>query len=146
MNKVIMMGRLATDVTLRNTQNGNKVANYRIAVDKRYKTEGKPTADFFSCVAFGKTAEFANKYLHKGTKIAISGELQNDNFQDKEGKMVYRDTIVVQSHEFCEPRNSQSSDGRSAAPQARARQVAPTVDAEGFMNIPEGIDEELPFN
>ena len=139
MNEVIMSGRLATDVTIRSTSNGANVANYRIAVEKRYKREGGPTADFFNCTVFGKGADFAGKYLKKGTKIIIRGELQNDNYQGRDGQMVYRDSILVQSHEFCESKGAEST--RSA----EATDTKTEAPSDGFMNIPDNLDEELPF-
>jgi single-strand DNA-binding protein len=137
MNQVIMSGRIATDVACRETTNGTKVANYRIAVEKRYKKENQPTADFFNCVVFANGAEFAEKYLKKGMKIIINGELQNDNYQDKEGNMRYRDTILVRSHEFCE---SRSANGSSASVQ----ETKPANDE--LVSLSDGMNEELPFN
>ena len=134
MNQVIMSGRIATDVTVRATTTGTMVANYRIAVERRYKKEGQPTADFFNCTVFGNGAEFAEKYLKKGMKIIINGELQNDNYQDKEGNMRYRDSILVRSHEFCE------SKGTNQAP----KEDKPVND--DLVSISDGMDEELPFN
>ena len=134
MNQVIMSGRIATDVTFRETTTGTKVANYRIAVERRYKKEGQPTADFFNCTVFGNGAEFAEKYLKKGMKIIINGELQNDNYQDKEGNMRYRDSILVRSHEFCESKGtSQSQQENKPA-------------SDDLVSISDGMDEELPFN
>ena len=135
MNQVIMSGRIATDVTCRETTNGTKVANYRIAVEKRYKREGQPTADFFNCVVFANGAEFAEKYLKKGMKIIINGELQNDNYQDKEGNMRYRESILVRSHEFCESKGANST---------QVQEEKPAND--NLVSISDGMDEELPFN
>ena len=139
MNQVVMCGRIATDVVCRETTSGTKVANYRIAVEKSYKKEGRPTADFFNCVTYANNAEFAGKYLKKGMKIIINGELQNDNYQDKEGKMQYRDNILVRNHEFCESKSANAS--QSAQPVQEAK-----PDNDGFMNIADGMDDELPFN
>ena len=137
MNQIIMSGRIATDVACRETTNGTKVANYRIAVEKTYKKEGRPTADFFNCVTYSNNAEFAGKYLKKGMKIIIIGELQNDNYQDKEGKMQYRDAILVRSHEFCESKGANN---------ATAQTPAAKPENDGFVNIADGMDEDLPFN
>ena len=137
MNQVIMCGRIATDVACRETTNGTKVANYRIAVEKRFKREGQPNADFFNCVVFANGAEFAEKYLRKGMKIIINGELQNDNYQDKEGNMRYRETILVRSHEFCESKSANGS-------QAPSQESKPAND--DLVSLSSGMDEELPFN
>ena len=139
MNQVIMSGRLATDVTCRETTNGTKVANYRIAVEKSYKKDGRPTADFFNCVTYANNAEFAGKYLKKGMKIIINGELQNDNYQDKDGNMQYRDAILVRNHEFCESKSANTSQASAPAQEAKPA-------SDGFVNIADGMDEELPFN
>lgn len=137
MNQVMMSGRIATDIVCRATTNGTMVANYRIAVEKRYKRENQPTADFFNCVVFGNGAEFAEKYLKKGMKIIINGELQNDNYKDKEGNMRYRDSILVRSHEFCESKSANSS-------QTSEQNAQPVNDTP--VAIADGMDEELPFN
>ena len=144
MNKVILMGRLTRDPEVRyGGANNTAVARYSIAVDRRFKREGQPTADFFNCTSFGKQGEFVEKYIRKGTKVVIEGELQNDNYTNKEGQMVYGTRIIVNSIEFAESKNAQgggsSFDG--------GNNFAPSSDAgDGFMNIPDGIDEELPFN
>ena len=142
MNQIIMCGRIATDVVCRETTIGTKVANYRIAVEKQYKKEGRPTADFFNCVAYANGAEFAEKYLKKGMKMIISGELQNDNYKDKNGVTQYRDVILVRMHEFCETKSSNTSQA------SQPEQEVKTVN-DGFINIPDEIDDELfiyPFN
>ena len=145
MNKVIMMGRLTRDPEERTAGNGNTVASFSIAVDRRFKRDGQPTADFFNCSAFGKTAEFVVKYLKKGTKIVLDGELQNDNYTNKEGQMVYGMRIIANSVEFAESKNA-SGGGDSYGDSAGAA-PAPSGDiGDGFMNIPEGIEQELPFN
>ena len=142
MNKVIMMGRLTKDPEVRyGGSNNTAIARYTIAVDRRFKREGQPTADFFNCTTFGKPAEFVEKYLRKGTKVVIEGELQNDNYTGQDGKMVYGMRIIVSAIEFAESKRnaSDSFDG----------DVAGNVPAEspndGFMNIPDGIEDELPF-
>jgi single-strand DNA-binding protein len=125
MNKVILIGRLCNDVELRRTNSGKAVASYRIAVDRQFKQEGQPEADFLNCVAFGSNGEFAEKHLAKGTKIAIEGKIQTRTYDDKDGKKVYVTEIIVDRHEFCESKksfnsgsfdNSASNFGNSTAP------------------------------
>ncbi|MCR5055038.1 MAG: single-stranded DNA-binding protein [Lachnospiraceae bacterium] len=142
MNKIILMGRLTRDPEIRyGAQNNTAVARFSIAVDRRFKREGQPTADFFNCTAFGKQGEFVEKYLKKGTKILLDGELQNDNYTNKEGQMVYGMQIIANSIEFAESKNAQGGGSDYAQPD-----MAPAGDAgDGFMNIPDGIEEELPF-
>ena len=145
MNKVILMGRLTRDPEVRYSQGANAtaVARYSLAVDRRFKREGEPTADFINCVSFGKTAEFAEKYLRKGTKILLEGEIRNNNYTGKDGNMVYSDQIIANSIEFAESKNAQSNNGFGGD----MGTPAPNTNAgDGFMNIPDGIEEELPFN
>lgn len=140
MNKVILMGRLCADPEVRYSQNQNQtaVARYRLAVDRRFKREGEQTADFISCVAFGKVAEFAEKYLRQGTKIAITGRIQTGSYTNKDGRQkIYTTDVVVEDHEFAE------SKGASAGNNGTTQRAA---DSDGFMNIPDDIGEELPFN
>ncbi|MBP5198327.1 MAG: single-stranded DNA-binding protein [Lachnospiraceae bacterium] len=151
MNKVILMGRLTRDPEVRYSQGGESslaIARYSLAVDRRQSRNNggdEQTADFINCVAFGRTAEFAEKYLHKGTKIAVTGRIQTGSYTNKDGQRVYTTEVVVEEHEFCESRNASSNssgnDGFSGG-----SQQAPMGAADGFMNIPDGIDEELPFN
>ena len=150
MNNIILMGRLTRDPEVRysNGENATAIARYSLAVDRRFKREGQPDADFFDCVCFGKSAEFAEKYLHKGTKMVIQGRLENDNYTDRDGKMVYRNRIVVESQEFAESKKASGENAAAAsanAPAPKPAAAAPEVDANGFMNIPDDIDEELPF-
>jgi single-strand DNA-binding protein len=135
MNKVIMMGRLTRDPEVRYSSEGNAVSKFSLAVDRRYKREGQPDADFFNCVAFGKTAEFTEKYLKKGTKVVLDGELQNNNYTNKEGQRVYGIQIVVNSLEFAESKSRSNSDSESMQ----------QVDSNDFMNVPDVAEEELPF-
>lgn len=139
MNKVILIGRLCADPEVRYSQNQNQtaVARYRLAVDRRFKREGEQTADFISCVAFGKVAEFAEKYLRQGTKIAITGRIQTGSYTNKDGQKIYTTDVVVEEHEFAESKGA-SGNIEGSAPQA--------TDPDGFMSLPDGIDEELPFN
>ncbi len=161
MNKVILMGRLTRDPEVRYSQGASQTAvgRFSIAVDRRFKREGEPDADFFDCTAFGKQAEFVERYLHKGTKVVLSGRIQNNNYTNKDGQMVYSIRIITEEIEFAESKNAQSgnsgynnngynnggynnggfSGGGSNAPAASGAE-------DGFMNIPDGIDEELPFN
>ena len=122
------------------------VARYTLAVDRRFKKDGEESADFIGCVAFGKQGEFAEKYLHKGTKIILTGRMQTGSYTNKDGVKVYTTDIVAEDQEFAESKaaSEQNAGYRSAAP---APSPAPSIDAgDGFMNIPDGIDEELPFN
>lgn len=142
MNKVILIGRLTNDPEVKYTQGENAmcIARYSLAVDRKFKREGEQTADFIRCVAFGKNGEFAEKYLKKGTKIAVEGRIQTGSYDGKDGNKVYTTDIVVEAHEFCESKQGSVSDGLSKI-------NAPIeTDSDGFMNIPDGIDEELPFN
>ena len=140
MNKVILMGRLTRDPEVRYTQGDNAmaIARYSLAVDRRFKRDGEPDADFINCVAFGKSGEFAEKYLKKGTKIAVVGRIQTGSYTNKDGQKVYTTDVVVEEQEFAESKNSGSSDNNQSAPANKDM---------GFMNIPDGIeDSELPFN
>ncbi len=147
MNKVILMGRLTRDPDVRYSQgeNATAVARYTLAVDRRFRREGDTqTADFISCVVFGRGAEFAERYLHQGTKIAVTGRIQTGSYTNRDGQRVYTTDVVVEEQEFAESRNSASENG---AYQTEARPApAPQAAGDGFMNIPDGIDEELPFN
>lgn len=136
MNKVILMGRLTRDPDVRYSQgeNSTAVARYTLAVDRRFKKEGEASADFISCVVFGKGAEFAEKYLRQGTKIAIVGHIQTGSYTNRDGQKVYTTDVVIDEQEFAESKRAES------------QAAAPTADKNGFMNIPDGIDEELPFN
>ena len=117
MNKVILIGRICTDIDARTTQNGTAVSTYRLAVERKFKKEGQPDADFLTCVAFGKTGEFAANYLRKGLKIAVEGQIQTRSYEDKDGKKVYVTEILVDQHEFCEKKNDNNTTTRENAPQ-----------------------------
>lgn len=136
MNKVILTGRLAKDVEVKYAGE-TCVARYTLAVDRRYKKDGEPSADFINCVAFGKSGEFAEKYLRKGMKIAIVGRIQTGSYKNKDGQTVYTTDVVVEEHEFCESKQNVEK----AQPSAYT-----TPSNDGFMNIPDDIAEELPFN
>ena len=139
MNKVILMGRLTRDPEVRYSQGENSmaIARFSLAVDRRRQQnqEGQ-TADFIGCVAFGKLGEFAEKYLHKGTKVLLTGRIQTGSYDNKDGVKVYTTDVVAEEIEFAESKGS----GNSNAGQTAA------TDSDGFMNLPDGIDEELPFN
>lgn len=149
MNKVILMGRLTREPEIRYAQNNNQmaIARFSIAVDRRFKREGDPDADFFNCTAFGKQAEFIEHYLHKGTKIVVSGRIQNDNYTNKDGQMVYSVRVMVEEVEFAESKNASSStDGGFNNGGGYNKPAEPSGAGDGFMNIPDAIEEDLPFN
>ena len=145
MNKVILMGRLTRDPEVRYSQGDTPtaIARYTLAVDRRARKDGEASADFISCVAFGKSAEFAEKYLHKGTKLVITGRIQSGSYTNKDGQKVYTTDVVVEECEFAESKNA-SGDNSGFTPADRPSPSSAAGD--GFMNIPDGIDEELPFN
>ena len=142
MNKVILMGRLTRDPEVRYSQGeqATAVARYTIAVDRRFKREGDQTADFINCVAFGRQAEFAEKYLHKGTKIALTGRIQTGSYTNREGNRVYTTDVIVEDQEFAESKStSEQHTGTQPAPEPTPSNV------DGFINIPDGLEDELPF-
>ena len=144
MNKVILMGRLTRDPEVRYTQGDGSmaIARYTLAVDRRQarSQDGQQNADFINIVAFGKSGEFAEKYLHKGTKLVVSGRIQTGSYTNKDGATVYTTEVVAEDQEFAESKNSAGTGaGFQSAPER------PQMANEGFMNIPEGIDEDLPF-
>ncbi len=148
MNRVILMGRLTRDPDIRYSQNDQSmaIARYTLAVDRRGRRDGgdsQQTADFIGCVAFGRSAEFAEKYLRKGTKIAVTGRIQTGSYTNRDGQKVYTTDVVVDDQEFCESKNAQGSGGYAPA---GGRPAPENAVSDGFMNIPDGIDEELPFN
>ncbi len=155
MNKVILMGRLTRDPEVRYTQGENQmaIARYTLAVDRRFnRGNDENTADFISCVAFGKSGEFAEKYLRKGIKIAVTGRIQTGSYTNKDGVKVYTTEVVVEDQEFAESKNSNSEGGYGNNSYGggfgggNSQSAAPMAAGDGFMNIPDGIDEELPFN
>lgn len=136
MNKVFLIGRLTADPEVRSTSTGKMTASYTLAVDRRVAKDAEKTADFIRCIGWEKKAEFAEKYLHKGVKIAITGRIQTGSYTDKDGKKVYTTDVVVEDQEFCE-RKEQPPEvygGASGRPE------------DGFMPVDGRIDEELPFN
>ena len=145
MNKVILMGRLTRDPEIRYSQGerSTAVARYSLAVNRTFKRDGEPDADFINCVAFGRQAEFAEKYFHKGIRIVITGRIQTGSYTNKDGQKVYTTDVVVEECEFAESKNA-AGDNSGFTPSDRPSPSSAAGD--GFMNIPDGIDEELPFN
>lgn len=144
MNKVILMGRLTRDPEVRygTGENATAVARYTLVVDCRFKRDGEVSTDFIGCVAFGRNAEFAEKYLHQGTKIALTGRIQTGNYINREGQKIYTIDIVVEEQEFAESKAMASDNGVQSN---YSRPASTPTDADGFMNVPDGIDDELPF-
>ena len=145
------MGRLTRDPDVKYTAGDNPmaIARYTLAVDRRFKKENEATADFISCVAFGKAAEFAEKYFRQGIRIVVSGRIQTGSYTNRDGNKVYTTDVVVEEQEFAESKNNaagnnNAQDNTAAGQQSGNQGVS--VDADGFMNIPDGIDEELPFS
>ena len=150
MNKVILMGRLTRDPDVRYSagENALAIARYTLAVDRRFKRDGEATADFISCVAFGRAAEFAERYFHQGIRIVVSGRIQTGSYTNREGQKVYTTEVVVEEQEFAESKSASDQYAASHPSVPAPSAAAPTpsaVSADGFMNIPDGIDEELPF-
>ncbi len=149
MNRVILIGRLTRDPDIRYSQNDQTmaIARYTLAVDRRGRRDGgdgQQTADFISCVTFGRSAEFAEKYLRKGTKIAVTGRIQTGSYTNRDGQKVYTTDVIVEDHEFVESKGASAAGGESAG---SAETPAPeSAVGDGFMNIPDGLDEDLPFN
>ena len=137
MNSVQLTGRLTRDPEVRYTDGGMSIARFTLAVNRRFKSENGPDADFIRCVAFGKTAEFIEKYFLQGKKMDLNGRIQTGSYTNQEGNMVYTTDIVVANVEFGESKATQESRGGQAAQGA--------ANSDGFMDIPEGIDDELPF-
>ncbi len=147
MNRVCLVGRLARDPEVRYSQgeNSTAIARFTLAVDRKYKKGNEDVAaDFINIVVFGKRAEFVEKYFHKGNKIGIEGRIQTGSYTNKDGVKVYTTDVVADDVEFVESKNSSGGDQAQASTQNAPEQAAPSSD--GFMNIPDGIDEELPFN
>ena len=136
MNKTILMGRLTRDPEIRYPENPDSkpVGRFSLAVDRKFKRDGEPTADFFNCICFGKLAEFTEKYLRKGSKMLVEGAIQNNNYTNKDGQTVYSVNVMVENMEFAESKNHTNGENPS------------NNSDNGFMNIPDGVDEELPFS
>ena len=147
MNKVILMGRLTRDPEVRYSagENALAIARYTLAVDRRFRRDGEATADFISCVVFGRGAEFAEKYFHQGIRIVVSGRIQTGSYTNKDGQRVYTTDVVAENVEFAESKNS-SGGGDNSGFTPSDRPSPSSAAGDGFMNIPDGIDEELPFN
>ena len=147
MNKVILMGRLTRDPEIRyaNNENNTCIANYTLAVDRRFKRQGdEQTADFIRCVAMGKGGEFAEKYLHQGTKIVVEGRFQTGSYTNKDGQKIFTTDVLVELQEFAESKAASAQNGNQNASAPTRPNVAQN-DSDGFMNIPDAIEEELPF-
>ena len=146
MNKAILIGRLTRDPDVRYSQTDSNmaIARFSLAVDRRYKKQGdETTADFFNCTAFGKQGEFVEKYIKKGTKVVVTGRIQNDNYTNKEGQKVYSVQIMVEEIEFAESKANAEQRGQED------NNMPPAIGepgADGFMDIPDGIPNSLPFN
>lgn len=141
MNQVQLAGRLTADPKVTQGQGENSaVARFTLAVDRRFKREGQPNADFISCVCFGKSAEFVDKYLHKGTKIIASGHIQTGSYTNKDGQRVYTTDVIIDQMEFAESKAT-SQQNTQSSPSTQT-----TTQNDDFMNVPDGIDEELPFH
>lgn len=151
MNKVILMGRLTRDPDIRYSQGGMAVARYTLAVDRRFSRSNEngndQTADFISCVAFGRSAEFAEKYLHQGIKIAVTGRIQTGSYTNRDGQKVYTTDVVVEDQEFAESKNASSQNAGASSYRSESRPQPSSAVDDGFMNIPDGVEDEgLPFN
>lgn len=142
MNKVILMGRLTRNPEVRYSQGENSlaIAKFSLAVDRRFKRQGEAEADYFNCTAFGKQAEFVEKYLKQGNKMLVTGRVQNDNYTNKDGQKVYSVQIIVDELEFAENKSKQSTNKSNNQATTKSNQ------ADGFMNIPTGLEDELPFS
>lgn len=134
MNKVMLIGRIVRDPEIR-AAGSSTVAKYTLAVDRKFKKDGEPTADFINCVAWGKLADFAEKYLHQGTKIAVEGRIQTGSYTNKDGNKVYTTDVIVESTEFCESKSSQKNNAGSASTNRNA----------DFVNVAAEASDEIPF-
>ena len=147
MNKVILMGRLTRDPEVRYSQGASQTAvgRFSLAVDRRFKREGQPEADFFNCTTFGRQAEFVEKYLNQGTKVVVVGSVQNDNYTNKNGEKVYSVQIIVDEIEFAESKSAQSANGFGGGTPMDSAPTPSAASGDGFANIDESIEDELPF-
>ena len=147
MNKVVLVGRLTRDPEVRQSQgdNATAVARYTLAVDRRFRRDGEPTADFIPCVIFGRSAEFAEKYFHQGMRVLITGRIQTGSYTNKDGQKVYTTDVIVEDQEFADSKGAGSGDNGGFAPGSRPMPAA-AAPADGFMNLPIGVEDEgLPF-
>ena len=149
MNKVVLVGRLTRDPEVRYSQgdNATAVARYTVAVDRKFKRDGEPTADFIPCVVFGRSAEFAEKYFRQGMRVLVSGRLQTGSYVNKDGQRVYTTEVILDDQEFADSKGA-ASDMSGYGQSAPSQRPAPTsAIGDGFMNIPDGVEDEgLPFN
>lgn len=146
MNKVVLVGRLTRDPEVRyGGANNTAVARFTLAVDRRFKRENEPNADFINCVAMGKSAEFIEKYFRKGMKVSICGRIQTGSYTNKDGQKVYTTYVFVEEQEFAESKGANQQNNSNVQAGNSPYGSMPT-DSDGFMQIPDGIDEELPFN
>lgn len=147
MNKVVLMGRLTRDPDVRYTQGDRPlaVARYTLAVNRRFKRDNEPDADFINCVAFGRAGEFAEKYLKQGTKIVVSGRIQTGSYTNKDGIKVYTTDVIIEEQDFAESKAVAARNTAASVPQPSAPQPS-AASNDGFMNIPDGLEEELPFS
>lgn len=148
MNKVILMGRLTRDPEVRYSsgENALAIARYTLAVDRRFHKDNEASADFIACVAFGKGGEFVEKYLRQGTKVVVTGRIQTGSYTNREGQKVYTTEIVVEDQEFAESKTASQNNSQTSAGSRQQPPPSMPTDKDGFMQIPDGIDEELPFN
>ena len=147
MNKVVLMGRLTRDPDVRYSQGETPlaIARYTLAVDRRFKRNGEQDADFINCVAFGRTAEFAEKYLKQGTKMVVSGRIQTGSYTNRDGVKVYTTEVVIEEQDFAESKAAAAQNSNMGVSQPSAPQTSAAA-SDGFMNIPDGLEEELPFS
>ena len=147
MNKAVLVGRLTRDPEVRYSQGDNTtaVARYTVAVDRRFKRDGEPTADFIPCVVFGRSAEFAEKYFRQGMRVSVSGRIQTGSYTNKDGNKVYTTEVVIEEQDFAESKAAAAQNSNMGVPQPSAPQPSAAA-SDGFMNIPDGLEEELPFS
>ena len=146
-NNVVLVGRLTKDIELRKTSSNISTCTFTLACNRKFSSGNNgPTADFINCVAFGKSGEFAEKYFHKGTKLVVSGRIQTGSYTNKDGVKVYTTEVVVEDQEFAESKNASGDNSGFAGGNNNHFKPEPSGVGDGFMNIPDGIDEELPFN
>ncbi|MDU3181709.1 MAG: single-stranded DNA-binding protein [Lachnospiraceae bacterium] len=148
MNKVILMGRLTRDPEVRYSQGANPtaIARYTLAVERRFKRDGEPTADFINCVALGKAGELAEKYFRQGLKVVVTGRIQTGSYTNKDGVKVYTTDVFVEEQEFAESKNSENTNANTNGNANSNSNSTPANAGDGFMNIPDGVDDELPFS
>jgi single-strand DNA-binding protein len=139
MNSVQLTGRFTADPDVRYTDAGTSIARFTVAVDRRFKRQGEPDADFIRCIAFGKTAEFIEQYFHKGMKIGINGRIQTGSYTNKDDQKVFTTDVIAESVEFEESKAASTNTERPNPQNAKPME-------NGFMDIPDGIDDQLPFN